>query len=116
MKEAEESKALTTKPKTFAESIPEIKKKSELLKTQNRHLILALESFVNQLNQQPSNVKDRNSHKYIPISTIQTKLDELFGGLWQTKNLKITPIANELVAQLELWENLVDCGAALFMK
>lgn len=47
--------------------------------------------------------KQANDSNYIPISFLEMNLDEIFFGLWQTKNFNIQPIANEIVGSLELW-------------
>jgi hypothetical protein len=40
--------------------------------------------------------------KYLPISIVEMKLDELFAGLWQTKGFNYSVIANEVVGVIEL--------------
>jgi hypothetical protein len=47
--------------------------------------------------------KAANNTKYIPISFLEMKLDEIFLGLWSTKNFQSKTIANEEVGSLELW-------------
>jgi hypothetical protein len=44
-----------------------------------------------------------NDAEYLPISFIEMTLDEIFFGLWQTKNFKTEGIANEIVGSIELW-------------
>jgi len=39
---------------------------------------------------------------YLPIDFIETQLDELFYGLWETKNFEWKPIANEVTASITL--------------
>lgn len=46
--------------------------------------------------------KHANNSKYIPISFLEMQLDEMFFGLWQTKNFNSKVIANEIVGELEL--------------
>lgn len=41
-------------------------------------------------------------YQYLPISFLEMKLDEMCGGLWNTKNFVYSYIANELVGSLEL--------------
>jgi len=47
--------------------------------------------------------KQANNSKYIPISFLEMKLDEMFFGLWSTKNFISSTVANELIGSLELW-------------
>lgn len=66
-----------------------------------------LEKFAQKLNEQPDNTevkinKQAKNSKYLPISFIETKLDEIFAGLWQTENFTWQVIANEIVAKIEL--------------
>lgn len=46
--------------------------------------------------------KFANNSEYLPISFLEMTMDEIFFGLWQTKNFKTTGIANEIVGELEL--------------
>jgi len=39
---------------------------------------------------------------YLPISHVETKLDELFFGQWSTNNFKYQQICNEIVGDIEL--------------
>jgi hypothetical protein len=55
------------------------------------------------LSREPKNLKTLNGVKYVPVSEVETLLDELYFGLWQVKNLEIKHIANEIVCSLELW-------------
>lgn len=43
-----------------------------------------------------------NNAKYLPISFLEMKLDELFYGLWETRNFTTKVIANEIVGEIEL--------------
>lgn len=47
--------------------------------------------------------KYANDSIYLPISYMEMTLDEIFFGLWQTKNFKTEGIANEIVGSIELW-------------
>ena len=40
--------------------------------------------------------------QYLPISFVQMKLDELFYGLWKTKNFTHTVVSREIVATIEI--------------
>lgn len=39
---------------------------------------------------------------YLPIDFVETSLDELFFGLWETKEFQWKPIANEITASITL--------------
>ena len=57
------------------------------------------------LNSEPEKqfLKTRSGFSYLPISYIQTKLDEIFGiGLWGFTEPKIMIVANEMVGTVEL--------------
>jgi len=62
----------------------------------------------NILNKQPNGSiiatnKHANNSRYLPIGEIEMQLDELFCGLWQTKNFTYSVVANEIVCSIELW-------------
>lgn len=70
-----------------------------------------IESFLKRLNSEPpkDSIKtmDKSSfnptaYQYVPISHVQTTLDELFFGLWSTENFKPLVVANELIGQVDL--------------
>ena len=82
---------------------------NELAKTgqTNAELMSKVEGFVGMLNKKPSDSDVRqnkfsNNTKYLPISHVQMTLDELFFGLWSTKNFKHSIVANEIVGAIEL--------------
>lgn len=59
---------------------------------------------------QPEPVKEEirsnkfaGNSKYLPISFMEMTLDEIFFGLWQTKNFTSKVVANEIIGELELW-------------
>lgn len=86
-------------------SNPIIKAAAEL-RDGTRANLLNLESFLGALNKPPAVTKVNkyaNNTKYVPISHIQTLLDSLYFGLWETKNFKYTVIGNEISASVELW-------------
>lgn len=65
------------------------------------------EKMVSLLNNNPlaENIKinsQANNSKYLPISFVENKLDEIFFGLWQIKNFRWQVIANEIVGSIEL--------------
>ena len=83
-----------------------ILKEAQQLREQDRANLVNLESFTKALNRKPAVVKVnkfQNGAKYVPISHVQTLLDQMFFGLWQTKNFNHQVIANELVGSVELW-------------
>lgn len=66
-----------------------------------------------------------NNSKYIPISFLEMKLDDMFLGQWQTENFKTTPIANEIVGSIELvvlhpvskiWLHRIGAGAVMIQQ
>lgn len=83
-----------------------ILQEAEKQRNEGRAALVNLESFTKALNRAPQNTKVNkfaNNTQYIPISNIQTLLDQMFFGLWQTKNFTFQVIANELVGKIELW-------------
>ncbi len=67
----------------------------------------ANESFQMMLNAHPDKAdvrtnKQANNSLYIPIATIERKLDELFNGLWQTTNFRWQVVANEVIGSIDL--------------
>lgn len=65
---------------------------------------LDLEKFQNALNRLPNmaEVKELNGVKYLPISFTEMTLDELFFGLWETKDFRWQVMGNEVVGSLTL--------------
>lgn len=43
-----------------------------------------------------------NDSKYIPISFLEMNMDEMFFGLWETKNFQYMTVANEIVGSIEV--------------
>jgi hypothetical protein len=91
---------------------------------------ILIQNFHKILNQQPkkesvaTNTYAGNS-KYLPISFLEMKLDELFFGLWQTGNVQEKVVANEILVSLELkyfhpsalvWITRVGVGAAMIQQ
>jgi hypothetical protein len=80
--------------------------KAAQLREENRAELVNLETFNKALNRKPAVTKTNkfaNNTKYVPISHVQTMLDTLYFGLWQTKNFQYKVIANELVGSIDLW-------------
>jgi hypothetical protein len=77
--------------------------------TINHDILTKLQGFQKQfLQNDPSNKEIRknefaNNSMYLPISFMEMTLDEIFFGLWQTKNFTSRTVANEEVGSLELW-------------
>lgn len=46
--------------------------------------------------------KMANNANYIPISFVETKLDEVFFGLWSIENFQTKVVANEIMGSLDL--------------
>jgi len=73
----------------------------------NFNPIQELSDYAKRLNELP-NMKEvklnkfANDSKYLPISFVEMTLDEIFLGLWKTKNFTYQVIANEIVASLDL--------------
>ena len=80
----------------------------ELQKTDQATINRASLDFVNSLlNAAPkeSEIKINklaSNSKYLPVSFIEMTLDEIFGGLWQTKNFTSQVVANEIIGTIEL--------------
>lgn len=67
---------------------------------------IKLQNFVTILSKVPDHkdlqkTPDGKAH-YLPIDFIETSLDELFYGLWETKDFKWQAIANEITASITL--------------
>ena len=67
----------------------------------------AKEQFQKALNQEPNKneIKENpyaNKAKYLPISFVEMQLDEMFFGLWQTRNFNHSIVVNEIIGTLEL--------------
>jgi len=81
--------------------------------------------IANMLRKPPSKsaIRERNGHKYIPISFIEADLDLIFGPFgYQWRNFQHNTIVNEEVGSIELWikdpesgEWIVRVGAAAAM-
>src|SRR5688572_16234090 len=83
------------------ELVKEKKNGAVSLSSQFTTAIPQLEAFTQKLNEKPdqSEVKvnvHANNSKYLPISFIRTKLDEMFAGLWNFTMIREQVIANEI--------------------
>lgn len=67
-----------------------------------------LDNFVKQVLNRPVPERDvrvnkmANNANYIPISFVETKLDEVFFGLWSTDNFQTKVVANEIMGSIDL--------------
>lgn len=69
---------------------------------------IRLQNFSKLLNRTPKANEVRTNKyagnsKYLPISFLEMNLDEMFFGLWQTKNFTSKVIGNEICGEIELW-------------
>ena len=60
------------------------------------------EEFLKRLDDAPEKVDKAQGYDTVPISTLETTLDEVYMGLWETKNFRHQVIANEIVGTIEL--------------
>lgn len=67
------------------------------MKLQNFTTLLSRTPAANELQKTPD-----GKAMYLPIDFVETSLDELFYGLWETKNFEWKPIANEITASITL--------------
>ena len=85
-----------------------LKQQKELEKINKLNEVDKLQTFTARfMNKQPDNEEVKlnpaaNNSKYIPISFVENKLDELFFGLWQTENFKYQVVVNEVIGSLDL--------------
>ena len=85
-------------------------KEIEKVKTQElepKYKFAKIEQFGTFVNRQPKSEeikvnKYAGNSKYLPISFIETTLDELFMMDWTTENFQYQVVANELIGSLEL--------------
>lgn len=99
-----------------------ILQKAAQLRDENRSELVNMEAFTKALNRKPAVTKTNkfaNNTQYVPISHIQTLLDQMFFGCWQTKNFNYKVVGNEICGSVDLWlyhpvlkEWIVRTGAA----
>lgn len=77
---------------------------AQTLSEEIRPQLIACETFTKGLNSQPpsKSIKDRQGTKYLPISSIESQLDQMFAGLWKTTNMEWKVVVNEIVVSIEL--------------
>ena len=98
-----------------------------IIETDNEFRI-RLENFIKKLSKQPQThelAKTTDGKAlYLPIDFVETQLDELFFGLWETKNFEWKPIANEITACIVLrvfhptaktWIERIGCASISVM-
>lgn len=73
----------------------------------SREQLLTLEAFMMRLNSAPDQAalqtnKHANNTTYLPIDHVQTLLDEMFFGMWETLDFKWQVMANEIVGTIVL--------------
>ena len=82
-----------------------------LIDTRDEHALQEirnkLQNFVKLLSKKPKDEEVKvntyaNNSKYLPISFVESTLDELFFGLWQTENFQASVVANEIIGQMDL--------------
>ena len=64
--------------------------------------IKSREKWLLSLNQDPKRTEKQNNADSIPISFLETELDEVYLGNWKIDNFQHQVIANEIVGSLEL--------------
>ena len=84
-----------------------IKQKSNPLEIIDNEFRIKAQNFLTLLHKKPPSENLRPSphnkkSKYLPISFLEMQLDEMFFGLWETKNFMYQNIANELIGSIEL--------------
>ena len=86
-----------------------IKANQELVNNiDDNDLRIKIQNFQKMLHKEPIEAeikvnKQANNSRYIPISFLEMKLDEMFFGIWSTKNFQSKTVVNEEVGSLELW-------------
>ena len=87
----------------------------------------ALAELVMMMNREPleHEIAVKDGRRYVPIGILESKLDEMFQGLWQVSNLQSTIVANEICVSLELevfyypigqWIKRIGAGAAMIQQ
>jgi hypothetical protein len=84
------------------------KYESSLGDIDNNDLRVKIQNFQTLLHKEPKaeeiqTNKQANNSRYIPISHLEMKLDEMFFGIWSTKNFQSKTVVNEEVGSIELW-------------
>jgi len=103
---AQDEKKETTEVEALPSIEVKIKETTEKLSMweKEKDFELKCEKFLGILNKPPhkDKVKSRQSFSYLPISTIESQLDEMFLGHWEAKNFRWEQIANEIVGSCDL--------------
>lgn len=64
--------------------------------------VAAREKFLEAMNVKPEHVTKETGVDTVPISALETTLDEVYLGLWKTDNFRHQVIANEIVGTIDL--------------
>lgn len=76
------------------------------METEEKNLIIRMEAFLQRLSKYPNQDEFKktpdNKAFYLPIDFVETSLDELFYGMWETINFRTQVISNEVTASIEL--------------
>ncbi len=90
----------------LSKDMPFDKQPSKIIKSLNEDR-KKLQGFLITANQLPNSDETQkntyaNNALYLPISYIEMQLDELYFGLWQTKNFRWEIVVNEVIGSIEL--------------
>ena len=88
---------------------------------------IALAELVLLMNKEPLpyEIKERDGRRYIPIGFLESKLDEMFQGLWKVTNMQSSIVANEICVSIDLhvfnyaigeWITRTGAGAAMIQQ
>lgn len=85
-----------------------VKFEGALANLDDNEIRVKLQNFQTMLHKEPPQNevqinKQANNSRYIPISFLEMKLDEMFFSLWSTKNFQTKTVVNEEVGSIELW-------------
>lgn len=100
---------------------------SEDIQIYNSKTVEGIETMQKLLNAHPDKSevrvnKQAKNAEYLPINTIERKLDELYNGLWQTTNFRWEVVANEIIGSIDLkvfhpaareWLTRTGCASAM---
>ena len=79
-------------------------KKNEVEKLEARELLKKVEGFLKHVNKEPEKpmVLEYNNFNYLPISHLETLLDEWFFGQWELSDFHYQQICNEIIGDVTL--------------
>lgn len=64
--------------------------------------IQARENFLKSFDTQPRKIDKAQGYETVPISALETELDQTYMGLWKTDNFTHQVIANEIVGSIQI--------------